>query len=218
MSSYILIAPPRVAPVAVAACRTLRSGYTQYCSDVGASTVAGIPTFSAGWNISVPTVSETTTTTTSAGSSPAAEADSPSSTSASGSEGGGGSSLSTGSIAGIAVGGAGALVLITGGLLLFAFRLGKGYSSRKKDGEAGAPPPPPPPPTDPGQQEEGEIVKTEKAQLEGQPVSELSTEYTLSGFDPVKELPTQERPAEFSADPLPRYTDEGSPVLSHSPW
>ncbi|KAI1452270.1 hypothetical protein F4805DRAFT_42369 [Annulohypoxylon moriforme] len=194
----------------------LRSGYTQYCSAAGvsvASSATAIPSFAwggsgSGWGAA------TTTASSSTHIAATGEADSSANASASASGGGGG--LGTGAIAGIAVGGAIGVISITGGLLLLAFRLGRNHSSRKKDGASPS-----------GQQEGGDgdpkpdssandAVAADKAQLEGKPLSELPTEYTLSGFDPIKELPTQERPAELSADPLPRYADE-TPVLGHTP-
>ncbi|KAI2469228.1 hypothetical protein F4781DRAFT_233972 [Annulohypoxylon bovei var. microspora] len=205
----------------------LRSGYAQFCTAAGASTPAGIPTGGVGWgswgsSATAASTTGTTSMTTSSTSIPATgEADSPQNTSTSslGGSGGGSSSLSTGAIAGVAVGGGIGLISITGGLLLLAFRLGRSHSRQKKDEAARQ---------GPGQEGGGgdpdpesladETAAGDKAQLEGKPVSELPTEYTLSGFDPIKELPTQERPAELSADPLPRYGDDGSPVLSGTPW
>ncbi|KAI1414659.1 hypothetical protein F5Y13DRAFT_13267 [Hypoxylon sp. FL1857] len=212
----------------------MMAAYQQYCSDVGATggwnSLGGFPAFTTSGMVIGPSGTTTSSSTTPPPTStPTTVNDEPSSP---GDSGRGNSSLSTGAIAGIAVGGGVAVISITGGLLLLAFRLGKGYSSRKKDdGTAG-----------PGQQGGGEggeggsgdgggagaggqltgvideAATKNEAQLDGKPVSELQTEYTLSGFNPVRELAAQERPAELPADPLPRYVEDASPVLPDASW
>ncbi|KAI1450828.1 hypothetical protein F5Y02DRAFT_4919 [Annulohypoxylon stygium] len=192
----------------------LRSGFTKYCSDAGvsvSSSATAIPSFAwggsgGGWGASTTTASSTQTSST--GVPATGEAESTANVSASNPGGG----LGAGAIAGIAVGGGIGVISITGGLLLLAFRLGRNHN-RKKDATG-----------PPDQQEGGEEPKLsspdneaiEKAQLDSQPLNELPTEYTLSGFDPIKELPTQERPVELSADPLPRHRSE-TPVLPYTP-
>ncbi|KAI1134185.1 hypothetical protein F5Y05DRAFT_242905 [Hypoxylon sp. FL0543] len=198
---------------------TMMSAYRQYCSDAKATgnwnSMGGFPAFTSSGTAIGPSA---TTTPPPTGTPTAVVNDEPSS---SGSGGPTSSSLSTGAIAGIAVGGGIAVISTTGGLLLLAFRLGKVYSSRKKDGDAAGT----------GQQggAEGgdggqltdvtdETAKENEAQLDGIPVSELQTEYTLSGFDPVKELPTQEKPVELPADSSPRYAGYGSPASHDNSW
>ncbi|KAI0887388.1 uncharacterized protein GGS22DRAFT_157003 [Annulohypoxylon maeteangense] len=210
----------------------LRSGYVKYCSaaDVSvAPSATAIPSFGWGaggfgggsWGSSVTvTVASTATgmstaTTSSTTLAPTGEAENSPNAPASG--GGSHSGLSGGAIAGIAVGGVIGVISITGGLLLFAFRLGRNHSQRKKEeaeAETG------------GQQESGSgnggpkpdspannTAEADKVQLEGKPLSELPTEYTLSGFERIRELPTQERPAELCANALPRYADIETPIL-----
>ncbi|KAI1096432.1 hypothetical protein F5B19DRAFT_146421 [Rostrohypoxylon terebratum] len=204
----------------------LRSGFTKYCSDANisvASSATAVPSFAwggsgGGWGASATTITTTTsstqtsstqtssTQTSSTGVLATGEAESPANVSASSSGGG----LSAGAIAGIVVGGVIGVVSITGGLLLFAFRLGRNHTNRKKDATG---------PPDRGEEPESSSPDNdaaEKAQLAGQPLSELPTEYALSGFDPIKELPTQERPVELSGDPLPQHRNETS-VLPYTP-
>ncbi|KAI0115067.1 hypothetical protein F4814DRAFT_304728 [Daldinia grandis] len=194
----------------------LHSGFVDYCSDNGEEVSGDYsgggypPVWTASWGkTSSPTAPATSMASPVAATEPPSnEQQSPSST--------GGGGLSGGSIAGIAVGVGVACILITGGLLLYAFRLGRGHSKHAQGEE----------PAGPGPQEEGgggyngtdNVLEAEKkAQLEGAPVSELPTEYTLSGFHPVKELATHEKPVELSADPIPHRVDDGSPILS-TPW
>ncbi|OTB08033.1 hypothetical protein M426DRAFT_317542 [Hypoxylon sp. CI-4A] len=184
----------------------LRSGYSSFCNDAGIQDSSGGSGPASGWPSGWGGSSQTSTAATSAPTSTASSTSVPTAAADS-------TSLSRGAIAGIAVGGGIALIAITGGLFLLAFRLGKGFSGRKKD-------------EGPGQQEQAGEEDTNKRddqekagvkpQLEGMPVSELPTEYTLSGFDPVKELPTREKPVELSAEPLPRGINNGSPVLPQS--
>lgn len=201
----------------------MMSAYQQYCSDVKATgtwnSMGGFPGFTAWATGAITSATISSSTTPPPTSVPTAVDPEPSSSGSGGSS----SSLSTGAIAGIAVGGGVAVISITGGLLLLAFRLGKGYSSRKKgEDTAGS-----------GEQGRGggeggiggqvtgvtdETAAKNEAQLDGKPVSELQTDYTLSGFNPIKELPAQERPAELPADPLPRYVEDSSPVSRESPW
>ncbi|KAI0834964.1 hypothetical protein F5Y06DRAFT_146100 [Hypoxylon sp. FL0890] len=202
---------------------SMMSAYQQYCSDTNATSsgnsVNGFPAFAtSGW-VTGASATATSSTTHPPTSTPTTVNDEPSSSGSGGSS----SSISAGAIAGIAVGGGVAVISITGGLLLLAFRLGKGYSSRKKGAD----------PADPGQQGAGEgghggdgqlvgvtddTAAKNETQLDGKPVSELQTEYTLSGFDPVKELPTQEKPAELPADAVPRYVEERIRMLSDNSW
>ncbi|KAI1483899.1 hypothetical protein F4774DRAFT_405104 [Daldinia eschscholtzii] len=198
----------------------LHSGFLDYCSDngvkVGSDFTGGghPPVWTASWGWpSSPTASATSMTSPAAATAPA-DAEQQTSNS-----GGGGGGLSGGAIAGLAVGVGVACILITGALLLYAFRLGKRRSKHSAGDE----------PTDPGPQGEGGSDKgdpngigialgtEDKVQLEGAPVSELPTEHTLSGFHPVKELATHEKPIELSADPILRRPDEGSPILP-TPW
>ncbi|KAI1378245.1 hypothetical protein F4677DRAFT_412628 [Hypoxylon crocopeplum] len=200
----------------------LRGAYMKYCSDVGATPSGGWNNYNGGaatTSASQGTAAATSTMATSSTASPAATTGANTSPSSSPDAGGGGSNLSAGAIAGIAVGGVVATICVTGGLLLFAFRLGKGQSRRNQQD-----------PSAPGQQEEGiggsgnedpntAVGGVEKAQLEGTPISELQTEHTLSGFGHVKELPAYERPAELSADPIsPRNMGDSSPTLPYAPW
>ncbi|KAI1212966.1 uncharacterized protein F4807DRAFT_306391 [Annulohypoxylon truncatum] len=222
-------------PCASAACNNstegvaneLRSGFIKYCGAAGVSVspeATAIPSF--GWGggglggASMTAASTTTSTPTSSSSTNVAatgEAETSANASAPTSSVGGGG-LSAGAIAGIAVGGVVAVVSTTGGLLLLAFRLGRNHSNRKKDEAAPS-----------GQREDGdgspdpsnsanEVITADKPQLEGKPLNELPTEYTLSGFDPIKELPTEERPVELSADSLLRYSNNGTPVLPSTSW
>ncbi|OTA61935.1 hypothetical protein K449DRAFT_465339 [Hypoxylon sp. EC38] len=198
----------------------MMSAYQQYCTDVGVTgswnSRGSFPGFTASQTGAVTSTAMSSSTTPPPTSTPTATNDEPTSSGSGGSSSG----LSTGAIAGIAVGGGVAVISITGGLLLLAFRLGKGYSNRKKGEDAA------------GSGEQGggeggsgnggpdtdETALKNEAQLDGKPVSELQTEFTLSGFNPIKELQTQERPAELPADPLPRYVEDHSPVLPESPW
>lgn len=150
------------------------------------------------------------TMTTSAAASTTAASISEQSSSSPGGGGGSGEDLSKGAVVGIAIGAGIGCILTTGGLLLFAFRLGKGHWNRNQvEASQG-----------PGRQEEGggdpnELDNKDKPQLEGQPISELQTDYTISGpKESIKELPTQERPAELSAEALSR----DSLILPRAPW
>ncbi|KAI1644832.1 uncharacterized protein F4817DRAFT_318492 [Daldinia loculata] len=193
----------------------LHSEFVNYCSDNGEEVSNDLsgggypPVWTATWGkTSSPTTSATSMTSPVAATEPPSnEQQSPSST--------GGGGLSGGAIAGIAVGVGVACISITGGLLFYAFRLGRGHPKRKQGEE----------PAGPSPQEEGggdydgidNILEAEKkVQLEGAPVNELPTEHTLSGFHPVKELATHEKPIELSADPVPRRADDGSPILPTS--
>ncbi|KAI1766374.1 hypothetical protein GGR53DRAFT_212411 [Hypoxylon sp. FL1150] len=207
-----------------------RAGYVDYCNETGhAVDEAGYypPGYSGGsqWGSSTTIVTSTTAAATSSSSSspasstaaPAAASDSTST--AAGGEGGGGSDLSGGAIAGIAVGGGIACILIAGALLFLAFRLGKKHYVKKQEkletgegsskGGSG------------GQPDEADVSKEveatqqrTKAQLDGNPINELHAGYVVTGLDPIKELPTNERPAELSAEPVSHYD---SPVLPQSP-
>ncbi|KAL7626287.1 hypothetical protein AAE478_003058 [Parahypoxylon ruwenzoriense] len=159
----------------------VRSGYMKFCGDRHA---AGV------WS--------TITSTSSPPLPTSSPASSPSSTPAlENNTSEGRDSLSRGAIAGIAVGAGVGSISITGALLIFAFRLGKGRSDKgggnnnnnnnNNNNEAG--------------EEEGGCLVKDKPQLGGTPMNELETEYTLSGFDRVKELETREQPAELSAGP-----------------
>ncbi|XXH04679.1 hypothetical protein Hte_011099 [Hypoxylon texense] len=212
-----------------------RSGYVKYCSDTG-HPVEGGGQFGPGWSSGSGGWQTSTTTmgtsTTSPSTSTSTTAPSALATAASESEGGGGdddggSDLSKGAIAGIAVGGGIACILITGGLLFVAFRLGRRHYQRKHEGGGGGSSPQGPNPpsqgdeeeavTDLPQKEDGARTPTRRAtnaQLDGNPVSELHAGFVDSGLDPIKELPTHERPAELSADPI----SYDSPVLPQSTW
>ncbi|KAI0850962.1 hypothetical protein F5Y00DRAFT_268024 [Daldinia vernicosa] len=194
----------------------LHSEFVDYCSDNGEEVSSDFsgggspPVWTASWGkTSSPTASATSMTSPVAATKPPSnEQQSPSDP-----DGGG---LSGGAIAGIAVGVGVACILITGGLLLYAFRLGRRHSKRTQGEE----------PAGPGPREEGggdyngidNVLEAEKkVQLEGAPVSELPTEHTLSGFHPVKELATHEKPVELSADPVPSRANDGNPILP-TPW
>ncbi|KAI1393452.1 uncharacterized protein F4822DRAFT_13537 [Hypoxylon trugodes] len=220
---------------------SLRSAFTQYCTDVGVTPSEGTWYPSSGWpgatnptGMSVAaTSSSIATTAPPATNTPTSE--SQQSASEQGGSNSGGNDLSRGAIAGIAVGGGVAVIAITGGLFFLAFRLGKGYSHRKKE-EASQ---------EPGRQEEGttntttggsggggdvstpsstttarpkgELDGLPKSQLDSTPVSEMPTDYKALGeLDPIKEMPTQEEPVELSANPYPREVE--SPVLPQTPW
>ncbi|KAI8966843.1 hypothetical protein F5Y11DRAFT_308251 [Daldinia sp. FL1419] len=199
---------------------SLRSAFTDYCSDngitVGSDYSGGYPPpgWSTSWGHEWPTTSATGMT------SPAADATgSPGSEKQASNTAGG---LGGGAIAGIVVGACVACILITGGLLLYAFRLGRGRSKHTQGEEAAGP----------GPQEEGgsagagiegglneigvALVTDSKVQLDGKPIGELPTEYALSGFHPVKELATHEKPVELSAEPVLRRAADGSPTLPTS--
>ncbi|KAI0383087.1 hypothetical protein F5Y04DRAFT_251798 [Hypomontagnella monticulosa] len=218
---------PNSVPCAMSACpgntteqlrSDLRSSYMKYCNDVGETAIGG-------WGPNSPTSFPgspwTSTRSSSSASSPTAAATAPPSMQESppdSSDGGGGSDqLSKGAIAGIAVGVGVACIAITAALLLYAFRLGKRHSREKEEHNQGDP-------RDPSQQEEGvgdsntaaSELTGDKIQLEGKPLSELQTEHAISGYGPVKELPTNEKPVELSADPIPRRMENETPILPHA--
>ncbi|KAI1807903.1 hypothetical protein F4811DRAFT_549336 [Daldinia bambusicola] len=211
----------------------LHSGFLQFCSDNGAQ--AGIdsgfpPSWSSSWGGGRPSSSPTASAASAPSTAPADSGQQQQASDSGGGGGGGGSGgLSSGAIAGLAVGVGVACIALTGGLLLYAFRLGRRHSKRLPGDE----------PADPSPQEGGEgggggggaggdkgdhpldgigiaLGSEHKVQLEGAPISELPTEHTLSGFDRVKELATHEKPVELSAEPVARRSEEGSPVLPPS--
>lgn len=191
----------------------------KYCSDVGETAIGG-------WNPSSPssfpgtawtstTSSSSATSSTAAATAPPSMQESPPDSTDGG--GGGGGELSRGAIAGMAVGVGVACIAITAALLLYAFRLGKRHSrGNEEDGQGDT--------RDPSQQEEGigddnravGELTGDKIQLEGMPVSELHTEHAISGYGPVKELPTNEKPVELSAEPISRHMGNETPILPHA--
>ncbi|KAI1777888.1 hypothetical protein F4818DRAFT_408264 [Hypoxylon cercidicola] len=200
-----------------------RNGYGDYCSDAGFPTWNG---WGGGWQ---PTSGQwggdsqtSTTMVTSTSTGTGASATSTSSAAPTGTLAatdseesggdGGGSDLSKGAIAGIAIGGVIGCVLITGSLLFLAFRLGKRYAKRKREGGASQPEQDD---TDPQKEGVEASRRQSKALLDGNPISELHAGVEIPGIDPIKELPTHERPVELSADPIERYDN---PVLPQLPW
>lgn len=217
------------------------AGYVSYCNDTGhAVDESGHfpPGYSWGagsqWSTTMATSTSTSmsaaATSTSSPSTTAA-APTAASDSAGGSRGGGGdgsSDLSKGAIAGIAVGGGIACILISGALLFLAFRLGKKHYKKKHEKELQQGPSSRPEEHggDDDIPKEVEATQTQQqqqpnAQLDGTPINELHAGhaghagYAVSGLDPIKELPTHERPAELSAEPISHYD---SPVLPPSHW
>ncbi|KAI1467231.1 uncharacterized protein F4812DRAFT_54900 [Daldinia caldariorum] len=213
----------------------LHSGFLQFCSDNGAPAGGDFSGFPPFWSTpgggsrpssSPPPTASATTTPSATSTLPVAATDQQQQQQQQSPDSGGGG-LSGGAIAGLSVGGVIACIALTGGLVLYAFRLGRRHSKLRSGGELGDHPNPPQEggaggggdKDDKGDHPSdgigiGVALGTEhKVQLEGAPVSELPTEYTLSGFDPVKELATHEKPVELSADPVARRPEEGSRVL-----
>ncbi|KAI4869489.1 hypothetical protein F4820DRAFT_406759 [Hypoxylon rubiginosum] len=197
-----------------------RTGYMNYCSDTGHpmdGSWRSPPDYSNGWQTSTTMGTSTTasTSTSAAATSSATSAGPITASDSAGGGGDGGDDLSKGAIAGIAVGGGIACILLTGGLLFFAFRLGKKHYKRKQEG-GGGPQGPEQGEADPQKEEGSDTMspRRSKAQLDGNPVSELHAGIVDSGLDPIKELPTHERPAELSADPI----SYDSPILPQSAW
>ncbi|KAI2630971.1 hypothetical protein GGR54DRAFT_179520 [Hypoxylon sp. NC1633] len=182
-----------------------RSSFAQYCSDTGSSSPdSGIP--SNSWFASFPrststSTSRPTSTPTSASTTPPSTTQPSSTPNSAASSGGSSPSLSQTTITSIIAAGVTAGVLVVGGLLVLSFCLGR--RNRKRHRRAADPHVPE------SQKGAGSGTGSEtatlgdKPQLDGNPVSELHTEYTISGTEGVKELPTIETPVELSADPVP---------------
>ncbi|KAI5868010.1 hypothetical protein GGS23DRAFT_7020 [Durotheca rogersii] len=217
----------------------LKSGYLAFCARVWSSPnspTTGPPSGFPSNFSSLPTSAITPSASSDPSGSGSGDGSAGDNDGSSDSGGGGGVNLSTGAIVGIAVGVGVFVVSITGGLLVFAFRLGR----RRPDSDPADPALNSPQHSNGGEvgrgggeggggegqgavavAEAGEEAEEPKPQLSGTPLNELQAEYTVAGFDPLKELETRERPAELSADP-PSYTRHdtrnGSGNGDHDDW
>ncbi|KAI1502235.1 hypothetical protein F5X99DRAFT_162555 [Biscogniauxia marginata] len=148
------------------------SGWQNFCSDVqGISNSTSTPSATPSSSPSASTTPSAVSTSTTARDPASAPA------------------LSTGAKAGIGVGaGIGSLSVI-GGLVFLGFRLGRrkngNAADHNDDQESG------------GAKDDAAVVMGCKAQLDGNAVSELQTDYGLGDLYYVKELETRERPAEL---------------------